>query len=112
MTVKTSTKQRATKPAIKGKTTTKDKSDLTTVRAMIGRLTAENADLQGKLTAAEGALQEYKAALRPFLVELQNHRQGVINLSQVSGQQVYLQPFAPPTYAPIPDLEEGGDQDE
>ena len=79
---------------------------------MIERLTAENADLQGKLTAAQTGLQEYKVKLRPFLEELQQHRQGVINLWRVCGQNVYLQPFALPSYAPIPDLGEGGDHDQ
>lgn len=98
------------KPATKGKATKRRSTtgDQTTLRSMIVRLTAENADLQGKLTAAEGALQEYKVKLRPFLEELKKHRGNMITLWQLRGQQIYMGQFDLPVYEAIPDLDSEG----
>ena len=98
------------KPAKPAKSATQQQ-EIARLRRDLAKKTVEMDALQGELAAAESALQGYKATIRPFLEELRQHRQSVINLWGVCGQNIYLHLFDLPVYEPIPDLDEGGNHE-
>lgn len=99
--------------ATKTKSKPATQQEIARLRRDLAKRTVEVDALQSQVAAVEAHLQEYKQTIRPFLEELKNHRLGVINLWGVCGQNIYLHRFDLPAYAPIPDLDsEGGNNEQ